>query len=82
MILLLEDAEKYESSVESYYRLKQMFPRGLKGLQRMWICTWMRFNLTLNDIETVTECKNCDFVGFPCANCATYIFKCPHLGCS
>ena len=30
----------------------------------------------------MVECANCNFVGFPCANCATYVLDKPEWSCT
>lgn len=59
--------------VTSYMHAYNKVPAGLHTLDRYCICTDM--NLSTPDLMIVVNCKNCDFVGFPCANCANYIFN-------
>ena len=78
---LLKNAEREEECISSYFHNKNFLPKGLKGEQRRFACMH-HFNTSYDDATLVVECQNCDFVGFPCANCANYILQTPNLGCT
>jgi hypothetical protein len=62
--------------VKTYMTEHNKVPAGIRTLDRYCLCIDM--NLPAADLMTVINCKNCDFVGFPCLNCANYIFEGQH----
>ena len=82
---LLQKASDFEDLTQIYFDNKQYFPKGLTGEQRRYACAVHCNNGNKIDtalIDTVVECANCNFVGFPCANCATYVLDKPEWSCT
>ena len=84
MLAMLSHVDKEENDIKNYHKNKNVFPRGLRGEQRRVACIHCALNYSpySSCIDSVVECRNCDFVGFPCMNCATYFFDRPEWGCT